>query len=136
MISCSTKFLHKAKIILIYKALVVSYLKYCVSLWGGASYYLINPLFRAQKKALRGALAAPFNSQTDPLFFKLKTFKLQDLYEYNLAKIGSDLVHKIAPLGVIECFTILHPDEKLRSKTQPFLLIPSCCTDLLQRNSA
>jgi hypothetical protein len=115
---------------------VVSHLEYCLPIWGGASQSLINPLFRTQKKALSVAFAAPCNSHTDPLFAKLKTLKLQDLYLYNLAKIGSEIVHNIAPPGVRECFTILHPDEKLRSRTHTSLLIPSCCTDLLQRNTA
>jgi hypothetical protein len=131
MICCSKKFLPKAIRILLYKSLVVSHLEYCLPIWGGASKSLINPLFRTQKKALRVALAAPYDSHTHPLFAKIKTLQLQDLYEYNLAKIGSEIVNNIAPPGVRECFAILHPDEKLRSRNHTSLLIPSCRTDLL-----
>jgi hypothetical protein len=132
MICHSKKILPKAIRILLYKLLVVSQLEYYLPIWGGASKSLINPLFRTQKTALRVALAAPYNSHTDPLFAILKTLKLQ----YNLAKIGREIVNNIAPPGVRECFAILHPDEKRRSRTHTSLLIPSCPADFLQRNTA
>jgi hypothetical protein len=98
MICRSKKFIPKAIRILLYKSLVVSHLEYCLPIWGGASKSLINPLFRTQKKALRFALAAPYNSHTDPLFAKIKTLQLQDLYEYNLAKIVSKNCQQHIPL--------------------------------------
>lgn len=135
LICRSKKFLPKPIRILLYKALVMSHLEYCLPVWGGgAAKSLIDPLIRTQKKALRVALGAAYNSHTDPLFAEIKSLKLTDLYDYTLAKIGSEVINKIAPPGVKDCYTVLQPDERLRSRINSSLAVPACHTDLLQRS--
>jgi hypothetical protein len=71
LICRSKKFLPKPIRILLYKALVMSHLEYCLPVWGGAAKSLIDPLIRTQKKTLHVALGAAYNSHTDPLFAEI-----------------------------------------------------------------
>jgi hypothetical protein len=92
---------------------------------GRAAKSLIDPLIRTQKKALRVALGAAYNSPTDPLFSEIKSLKLTDLYDYTLAKISSEVINKIALPGVKDCFTVLQPDERLISRINSSLAVPA-----------
>jgi hypothetical protein len=83
----------------------------CNGVWCYAS--VINGTQGTPKKALRVALGAAYNSHTDPLFAEIKSLKLTDLYDYTLAKIGSEVINKIAHPGVKDCYTVLQPDERL-----------------------
>jgi hypothetical protein len=42
-------------------------------------------------------LGAAYNSHTDPLFAETKSLKLTDIYDYTLAKIGSEVINNITP---------------------------------------
>jgi hypothetical protein len=64
MICRSKKTLPKQIIILLFKALVMSHLEYCVAIWGGAVPSVTKQLFSNQKKALRVATGAKYNSRT------------------------------------------------------------------------
>jgi hypothetical protein len=133
MICRSKKTLPKQIKFLLFKALVMSHLEYCVAIWGGAVPSVTKKLFSNQKKALRVATRAKYNSHTDPLFAATNTLKFQDLYKYNMAKIGSSIIHNTAPKRIKDCFTIVEPHESLRNRECTLLLIPNCQTDTLRR---
>jgi hypothetical protein len=62
---------------------------------------------------LRVALGAAYNSHTDPLFAENKSLKLTDLYDYTLAKIGSEVINNIAPSScTLEKTAIFSHSEK------------------------
>jgi hypothetical protein len=90
---CRAKhFLPKNICILLYKLLINVHLDYCNLLWGSASQSLLKPLVSMQKKAIRSALNAPYNSHTDPLFAKINSLKFEDQYQTNASKFANQII--------------------------------------------
>ena len=53
---------------------------YCNIVWGNCSITRINSLFLLQKRALRIVTNSNYLSHTEPIFYRLKTLKLQDIH--------------------------------------------------------
>lgn len=77
MIPLSTK-------IQIYNTLILPYLNYCISVWGGTFQSHLNQLVLLQKRAIRIICHKPYLEHTSALFSSCKILKLKDLYHYSL----------------------------------------------------
>jgi hypothetical protein len=86
-----------------------------------------------QKKAIRSALNAPYNSHTDPLFAEINSLKFEDQYQLNASKFANQIIEGEAPWGVSSSFKIIKPDKDSRHRKCTTLFVPTCRTDATQR---
>ena len=70
---------------MIYYALVYPHLTYCITSWGGAPGYILDPLIILHKKIIRIITNSEFRCHTPPLFFDLKLLTIKDIYSLKLA---------------------------------------------------
>lgn len=61
--------------ILIYNALILSHLNFCIIVWG----YQCERIIKLQKKAIRILSLSKYNAHTEPLFKELKLLKVKDI---------------------------------------------------------
>ena len=66
------------------RGLILSHLQYCTLLWANTYSSCLNILEYYRKKAIRIITQSHYLAHTDPLFFKLKLLKLNDLYKHQL----------------------------------------------------
>jgi hypothetical protein len=93
-IMCKVKnYLPTSALLHIYNSLVLSYLNYGLSLWGGKSHCL----FKLQKKVIRIMCRSNYNAHTSPLFKNLNLLKVQDLCTLHDYKICYKLFNSMLP---------------------------------------
>jgi hypothetical protein len=68
-----------------YYILEYPYLIYCNIIWGGTFDENINKLKLLQKKLLRIMTNSTFLAHTDPLFYRTKILKIEDIHTYLLS---------------------------------------------------
>ena len=95
----------KRTLLNIYHALIQSHLQYGVSIWGKAAQCRMKKLEVIQKKAIRIAHNAPYNSHTPPLFREARTFRIKELYDFNASLIMYQLHYHTLPSSIMACFT-------------------------------
>ena len=66
----------------LYNALLQPHLSYGIIAWDNSDQYLIHKTNQLQKRVLRVIHNAPYNSHTDPKFWKSNILKLNHLFEY------------------------------------------------------
>jgi len=71
-------------LLLLYNALILPHLNYCIILWGCCNNYLLDRLYKLQKRAVRIITNSFYLSHSKPLFIKLNILPIYQLYEYNL----------------------------------------------------
>ena len=92
-------FLPSTILLNLYNSFVLSYLNYCILIWGGAT-SKCNKLFLLQKRAVRVITKSSFLEHTSPLFAELQMLKFNDLYNFNLGKFMFKLKHNIHVLPI------------------------------------
>ena len=70
------RYLHTSVMIKIYNSLILSRINYGITCWGFDN----KRIYKLQKKALRIVCKTKYNAHTDPLFKKLKTLKVKDIF--------------------------------------------------------
>ena len=69
----------------IYFSIIHQYILYCLPIFGATYNCYIEPLFLAQKRAVRTISRARYDAHTDPLFFANKILKVHDMYKHHIA---------------------------------------------------
>ena len=69
----------------IYYSLIYSIINYNICAYGGTYNTHINRLFLLQKRAVRLICGESFLAHTDPIFYRTKILKIQDIYRLNVA---------------------------------------------------
>ena len=69
----------------IYNALILPYINYCNIIWGNCSMTKLDHIFLLQKKAVRICTKSSYLSHTDPLFNRLRMFKVYDINTLQIA---------------------------------------------------
>ena len=69
----------------LYNTLVLPYLSYCCTIWGGAAKCHINILNVAQKRVIRNITNSHYLDHTEPLYKKLNIMNVSQLYVYQVA---------------------------------------------------
>ena len=64
----------------LYNALILPHIIYCNILWGNCSTTKINSLLLLQKRALRIITHSNYLAHSEPLFYNLKTLKINDIH--------------------------------------------------------
>ena len=85
---------------------MLSHLSYCIAVWGNSNYTQLDKLYKLQKKALRICLGCHYLSHSAPLFSKLKTLTVFDLYLYSIAMLGFYYFHNKLPQNIMRMFTL------------------------------
>ena len=67
----------------IYNSLVQSHLEYGVLAWGSSKNKLITSINKVEKRCIINLVPGNWLSHTDPLFGKLDTLKLKDIFDVN-----------------------------------------------------
>ena len=76
--------LPKPSLYQLYCTLILPYLTYGVILWGSANKYLLNRIFKLQKRAVRIISNSSYLCHTKPLFEKYNVLDIFDLYNKEL----------------------------------------------------
>ena len=59
-------------LLLLYNSLVLPHLNYCIILWGCCNKYLLERLYKLQKRAVRIVTQSSYLSHSKPLFIRLR----------------------------------------------------------------
>ena len=90
-------FVPRKIIMMIYNALVGSYLRNAIRAWGSCSPYLKNTLQAAQNKAIRALMFLPYTSNVQACFSDLKILNVDHVFEHETAKLIHSVVFKYNP---------------------------------------
>ena len=97
---------------MIYNSLINSHISYCLPIWGNAKSKVLDPLIKAQKRALRIVNNEHWLKHCDPLFASLDCLKLTDQYKVSCGKLAVKFFQKSLPPGLSDCF-----QEKIQVRT-------------------
>ena len=84
IISRAKYLLNKELMLLLYNALILPYLSYCLVVWGSNYETNLKPVIIVQKRAIRLISGTGRIAHTSPLFRELRLLKLVDLQKYKL----------------------------------------------------
>ena len=125
---------------MIFSSLIQSQLGFCISIWGGASKTVIEPLVKIQKRAIRLVNESHFSKHCDPMFASLGCLKFPDMYRLSCARLAVKYFHDSLPSGNMDCFLERKSVYEIRrSVGNKTLQIPSasskqleqmCCTNI------
>ena len=85
-------------LIMLYNALILPYIIYCNIVWGNCNKTKTNAILLLQKKVLRICTNSHHREHTDPLFFRLKTLKIEDVHKYQTAIFMFKYTQNLLPL--------------------------------------
>ena len=94
----------------LYCSLVLPYFNYGLLLWGNSSKQNVNKVFKIQKRAIRVITNSDYLSSTKPLFNRLKTLNVFDMYTREVATFMFKYKNDMLPLSFNHFFTI-HRDN-------------------------
>ena len=77
-------FLPKHSLQCLYYSFIYPHISYCIHVWGSANQYLLQPLFKLQKRAVRCIDFAVYMAPSSPIFSKLKILQLSNIYKYEI----------------------------------------------------
>ena len=117
-------FVNKKMMIMLYYSLLFSHLNYGIELWGSSHNIHLNRILILQKRALRIISYCDFRLEnfefypSDPLFYKHKIHKVQDVFIIRIAKFIYNCLVKNTPVNFHHWFKLtdeIH-DYNTRSK--------------------
>ena len=115
-IICRAKYLFgKKELLLLYNALILPYLTYCLVIWGSNYESTLQPVIILQKRAIRIIAGAGRISHTSPLFREMKVLKVTDLLRYQLLLILHDFLMGQLPQPMTEKLKLYQPARNTRS---------------------
>ena len=99
----------------VYYSLIYSHIIYAIEAWGSASKTEMDKILILQKRAMRlmtyndtyPTVCGPLVS-SDPIFAKLETLKVMDIYKYQVSKFTYKSINKMAPDNFHNWFVINH----------------------------
>ena len=99
----------------VYYSLVYSYIIYAIEAWGSAFKTELKTILVLQKRAMRfmtfndayPTVHGPLIS-SDPIFSKLETLKISDVYKYQVSKFIFKCINNIAPIHFQNSFVMSH----------------------------
>ena len=108
----------------VYYSLIYSHIIYAIEAWGTASQTEIDKILILQKRALRlmtfndiyPTVCGPLIS-SGPIFAKLKTLKINDIYKYQVSKFIFKCLNKTAPINFHSWFKINHERQEYGTRT-------------------
>ena len=97
-IICKARKIFKMQTLLtMYYSFIYPYFVYCLEFWGSASNYLLDSLFKLQKRAIRLIVSAGFRAHTEPIFLQLNLLPLSKLHQMNIIMFMYKFKNSILP---------------------------------------
>jgi hypothetical protein len=94
-------FMDEAQILLLYNTMVLPHLQYCLINWGNfagdGNLGLMREILTLQKSFVRIITASPPRSHADPLFARLRTLKIDDLFDQRVRLFSYKSYHNQLP---------------------------------------
>ena len=115
IISRARYLLEKKQLILLYNALILPYITYCLVIWGSNYESTLQPIIILQKRAIRLIAGAGRISHTSPLFRELRILKVVDLLHHQLLLILHDFLMGQLPHPIAKRFSIYRPTRNTRT---------------------
>ena len=114
-IICRARYLlDKQLLLLLYNALILPYLTYCLVIWGSNYESTMQPIITVQKRAIRLIAGVGRISHTSPLFRELKVLKVGDLLRYQLLLVLHDFLLGHLPHAMAERFKLFQSARNTR----------------------
>ena len=104
-------------LLLLYNALILPFLNYCLQIWGSTYPSNTSKLVILQKRIVRIIDHAHHRDHTNPLFKKYSILKFHDLVKFSLINIMHSLTGTL-PSAIADYFTAC-PQNDLRSVRSP-----------------
>ena len=99
----------KKILLLLYNALVDSYLRYSMMAWGSCSSTLLDTLQAAQNKILRTIFFKPLDFDISSLYSEQKIFDVKNIYIHEVNKLIHSVYYQYSPDAFLNYFEqILH----------------------------
>ena len=110
---------------MLYNALILPYISYCIPIWGSNYKSTLKPQVTIQKRAIRLISGARPLEHTSPLFSNLKLLKLYDLNDYQTLLIMHDAMFQQIPSVVADKFKLHAATRTIRSQQHFSVIIQS-----------
>ena len=118
------KFMPMDARLLVYNALVASYLQYSITAWGTCSSTLLNKLQTLQNRIVRYMTFSPPHSNLDLKYKALKILKVNELHFYETAKFMHRIYHNQMPLAFQDYFQVIAHSYNTRTRSNVGFVIP------------
>ena len=92
-------------LLLLYHALIQSYLDYCNIIWAVGSTYLLDSVFCKQKKAVRAIVFAKWNAHTSEIFKQLNVLTAYVTNKLQTCCFVYRSMHNLLPMSFCGLFT-------------------------------
>ena len=122
---------------MIFSSLIQSSLGYCISIYGGASKSVIEPLVKIQKRAIRLVNESHYSKHCDPMFAAIGCLKFHDLYKMECARVAVKYFYDNLPNGNMDCLLERRSAYQTREttggknlKVPPASSKQMCCTNV------
>ena len=103
--------------------LSLSYLVYCISVWGLTYPSNLNRIFLQQKK-VRGIISkSAFDALTESIFKQLKILKLSDIYQSQIGKLMFSFKKGLLPDAFSELFLLTNQIHHYNTRKSFYLLL-------------
>ncbi len=99
---------------ILYCALIVPYITYCVEVWGHTYKTNLNSIYRLQKKAIRIVKRADYYEPTNKLFINLHVLKFVDLVDLYTLQLMYKVYNNLLPNCIQRLFKIRESQYNLR----------------------
>ena len=109
----------------LYCSLVLPYLNYGLLLWGNSSKQNVNKVFKIQKRAIRVITNSDYLSSTKPLFNRLKTLNVFDMYTREVATFMFKYKNDMLPLSFNHFFTIHRDNHDYNTRNRDDFKFPA-----------
>ena len=97
-------FVPRKILMMLYNALVGSYLRYGIRAWGTCSPHLRNSLQASQNKVIRALMFLSYTSDVQASFSDQKILNVENVYEHETVKLIHSVVFKYNPPGFSDFF--------------------------------
>ena len=108
----------------VYYSLIYSHIIYAIEAWGSAFKTELDKILILQKRAM---ILMTFNDthptvygplvSSDPIFAKLETLKVTDIYKYQVSKFIFKCINKLAPVNFQNWFVINHERHSYNTRS-------------------
>jgi len=112
----------------LYCSLILPYLNYCCEIWGNNFHTRLDPLIKLQKRALRIIEHGGYRDHTQPLFYKYKTLRLDDLVKLSSKCVMYRVYNDDLPVHISNKFKTVKLTHSHRTRQYDDLKIVWCRT--------
>ena len=114
---------------MLYNALILPFLNYCVQVWGNTYPSNILRLVTLQKRIVRIIDHAHYREHTNPLFKKYKILKIHDLIEISLIKVMYSFITGILPPVIASYFSSCPRNDQRSVRSPQHFQVPFAPTN-------